>query len=140
MAPRDGRSRLSLSGKAEVVALLGTEDPLVLEIKVFDPVSGRDKVKIRQGSRQAVRYASDFNENAGYLVVFDFSDNLLVLPSEASDRGEFPSGVTYGGKTYFQIVIDIRPDRASASKDKPSGRIEIAYDYLTGDSGSETSQ
>ena len=130
----------ALCGKAEVVALLGTEDPLVLEIKVSDPVFGRNRANIRQGFRQVVRYASDFNESVGYLVVFNASDNLLVLPSEASSRGEFPSRVIYGGKTYFLIVIDIRPDRASASKDKPSGRVEIAYDYLTGDSGSETSQ
>ena len=117
----------SPSGKADIVALLGSDDPLVLEVKVFDPVLSRGKSHLRQGFHQVLRYAGDYNQSLGYLVIFNCSDRQLAISSEEPSGAEFPPRITYGGKTFFVIPIDIHPDTASASKEKPSSRLAIGY-------------
>ena len=117
----------SPSGKADVVALLGSDDPMVLEVKVFDPELSKDKGHIVQGFHQVLRYASDYNQNVGYLVVFDCSLRMLTFSSENASEGDFPPRVTHAGKTFFLISIDIRPDRPSASREAPTNRTEVSY-------------
>ena len=120
----------SPSGKADIIALLDSDDPLVLEIKVFDPNRSKGKSHLRQGFHQVLRYANDYNQSLGYLVVFNSSDSQLVISSEASSEAEFPPRITYGGKTFFVIPIDIHPDTASASKEKPASRLVIDFREL----------
>ena len=120
----------SPSGKADIVALLGSDDPLVLEVKVFDPDRSRGKSNLRQGLHQVLRYANDYNQSLGYLVIFNCSDRQLVISSEEASGAEFPPRITYGGKTFFAIPIDIHPDIASASKEKPASRLTIGYKEL----------
>lgn len=115
----------SPSGKADIIALLGSDDPLVLEVKVFDPDLSKGKSHLRQGFHQVLRYANDYNQNLGYLVIFNCSDRQLVISSEEGSQAEFPPRISYGGKVYFVIPIDIRPDTASASKEKPASRLVI---------------
>ena len=117
----------SPSGEADIVALLGSDDPLVLEVKVFDPGRSRDKSHLRQGFHQVLRYANDYSQSLGYLVIFNCSDRQLIISSEEESGAEFPPRITYGGKTFFVIPIDIHPDTASASKEKPSSRLVIGY-------------
>ena len=62
---------LSPSGKADVVALLGSDDPLVFEVKVFDPERGKGNRQLQQGFHQVLRYADDYNQSLGYLVIFN---------------------------------------------------------------------
>ena len=62
---------LSPSGKADVVVLLGSDDPLVLEVKVFDPERGKGNRQLQQGFHQVLRYADDYNQSLGYLVIFN---------------------------------------------------------------------
>ena len=57
----------SPSGEADIVALLGSDDPLVLEVKVFDPNLSKGKRHLRQGFHQVLRYANDYNQSLGYL-------------------------------------------------------------------------
>ena len=120
----------SPSGKADIIALLGSDDPLVLEVKVFDPDHGKGKSNLRQGFHQVLRYANDYNQSLGYLVIFNCSDRQLVISSEEASGAEFPPRITYGGKTVFAIPIDIHPDIASASKEKPASRLTIGYKEL----------
>ena len=120
----------SPSGKADIVALLGSDDPLVLEVKVFDPVLSRGKSHLQQGFHQVLRYAGDYNQGLGYLVIFNCSDRQLAISSEESSGAEFPPRIVYSGKTFFIIPIDIHPDIASASKEKPSSRLVIGYREL----------
>ena len=123
----------SPSWKADIVALLGSDDPLVLEVKVFDPDRSRGKSNLRQGLHQVLRYAryaNDYNQSLGYLVIFNCSDRQLVISSEEASGAEFPPRITYGGKTFFAIPIDIHPDIASASKEKPASRLTIGYKEL----------
>ncbi len=120
----------SPSGKADIVALLGSDDPLVLEIKVFDPDHSRGKSHLRQGFHQVLRYANDYNQSLGYLVIFNCSDRQLAISSEEASGGEGPPRISYGGKTFFVIPIDIHPATASASREKPASRLVIAYKEL----------
>lgn len=76
----------SPTGRADVVASLGSDDPLVLEVKVFDPERGKNKGHIRQGFHQVASYANDYNESVGYLAVFNCSSGLLTLPSGRTSR------------------------------------------------------
>lgn len=120
----------SPSGKADIVALLGSDDPLALEVKVFDPVLSRGKSHLRQGFHQVLRYADDYNQGLGYLVMFNCSARQLDISSEEPSGAESPPRITYGGKTFFVIPIDIHLDMASASKEKPSSRLVISYREL----------
>ena len=123
---------VSPSGRADVVSLDNSDDPLVLEVKVFDPDRSKDKSGLRQGFHQVLRYANDYQQTVGYLVVFNCSDNQLVWPSEDSSHSEFPPRVVHDGKTFFLIAIDIGADRESASKERPSGRAMISRSELIG--------
>ena len=123
----------SPSGKADIVALLGSEDPLVLEVKVFDPGRSKDKSHLRQGFHQVLRYANDYNQSLGYLVIFNCSDRQLIISSEGKSEASSVPRIMYGGKTFFVITIDINPDTASASKEKPRSRLTIDYKELTGE-------
>ena len=123
---------LSPSGQADVVALLGSDDPLVLEVKVFDPDRSKGKAHIRQGFHQVLRYAEDYNQNVGYLVVFNCSDGQLAFESEAGGS-EFPSRVTHAGKTFFLMTVDISSGRPSASKESSTTRTKISQEELLGE-------
>ena len=115
----------SPSGEADIVALLGSDDPLVLEVKVFDPDLSKGKSHLRQGFHQVLRYANDYNQSLGYLVVFNCSDRQGVVSSDEESGAEFPPRITYGGKTFFVIPIDIHSDTDSASREKPASRLVI---------------
>ncbi|MDE0269024.1 MAG: hypothetical protein OXI96_08320 [Acidimicrobiaceae bacterium] len=121
----------SPSGRADVINLDDADDPLVLEVKVFDPDQGRGKNHLRQGFHQVLRYANDYQQNVGYLVVFNCSGNQLVWPSNSSDS-EFPPRIVHDDKTFFLLSIDIGTNRKSASKERPSGRYTISRNELIG--------
>lgn len=121
----------SPSGKVDIVALLGSDDPLVLEVKVFDPNLNRDKSHLRRGFHQVLRYANDYNQSLGYLVIFNCSDRQLVISSDDSPSPDFPPRIAYAGKTFFVVPINVRPDLPSASKEKPASRMTITSEELT---------
>ena len=123
----------SPSGRADVVSLNEPNDPLVLEVKVFHPDRGKGKSHLRQGFHQVLRYANDYQQNVGYLVVFNCSDQQLVLPSDESAISEFTPRIVYDGKTFFFVSIDLGADRVSASREKPSARAVISYRELIGE-------
>ena len=119
---------VSPSGQTDVVAMLDSSDSLVLEVKVFDPGRQRGKRHVCQGFHQVNRYADDYQQNVGYLVVFNCSDRQIVFPSEAG--GEVPPRITHAGKTFFLIAVDVNPNRASASKENPSRREQVTREDL----------
>ena len=123
----------SPSGEADIVALLGSDDPLVLEVKVFDPQSSKGKSNLKQGFHQVVKYSNDYNQSLGYLVIFNCSGRPLVISPDEPSEPEFPPRLNYGGKTFFAIPVDIHPDTVSASKEKPASRITINYRELVGE-------
>ena len=120
----------SPSGQADIVALLGSDDPIVLEVKVFDPSRSKGKRHLSQGFHQVLRYSNDYNQSVGYLVVFNCSDRQLVISSDEPSDTEFPPRITYAGKTFFTISIDIHTTLVSASKEKPTNRLVINTNEL----------
>ena len=128
----------SPSGRADIVALLESDDPLVLEVKVFDPDRSRGRSHIRQGFQQVLRYAQDYNQSVGYLVIFNCSDRQLVISTEEASEIEFPPRINYGGKTIFVITIDVHPDVASASRERPADRQVISSEELIGAQGARS--
>ncbi len=122
----------SPSGNADVIALVGTADPLVLEVKVFDPARGKRKNNLRQGFHQVLRYANDYNEGIGYLVIFNCSGRPLAISPIENTGQEFPTRITHTGKTFFIVTININPDQASASKENPASRVVVSAAELVG--------
>ena len=122
----------SPSGQADIVALLESDDPLVLEVKVFDPERSRGRSHIKQGFQQVTRYAQDYNQSVGYLVIFNCSTKQLVISPEETLEADFPPRISYGGKTFFVIPIDIHPEVASASRERPADRQVVTSEELIG--------
>ena len=118
----------SPSGEADVVADLGGDDPLALEVKLFLPSSGKDDAYIRQGFAQAVRYANDFMVPAGYLAVFNLTEELLVF--EGDGQARWPPTVRVGDTTVFFVAVQLNPDRPAASKDRQLARRLITNEFL----------
>ena len=112
----------SPSGEADVVALLESDDPIVLEVKVYDPDRSRSVRHLRQGFHQVLRYANDYNQSTGYLVIFNCSAHQMLVAGKHSEPTETPARIKHAGKTFFVFVIDVNPDIASASKEDPSSR------------------
>ena len=121
----------SPSGKADVVAWLGTNDPLVLEAKVFNPNRSQQKRDLQRGFHQVSIYADNYNESVGYLVIFNCSENELVIAPDSETEPEYPHRIEFGGKTFFVVVINLNPDRKPASKEGPSSRQTVFHSELT---------
>ena len=122
----------SPSGKTDVVALLGSDDPMVLEVKVYDPDRSRTVSHLRQGFHQVLRYSDNYNQNVGYLVIFNCSSHLMAITDTDSEPTETPTRIKHANKTFFVFVIDVNPETASASRENPSSRRVIQYRDLVG--------
>lgn len=116
----------SASGRADVVAALEGDDPLVCEIKLYDGNS-YGTAYLRQGVGQAVRYAHDYSKPAAFLVVFNLSDERLQFPSDATNQ-EQPPRLQIEGVTVFLVVVQAKPI-PPASKDRRQVR-EVPRDDL----------
>lgn len=119
----------SASGRADVVSLVNTEDPLVMEIKIYDSERKYGKERIISGFTQIVKYANDYHKNIGYLVVFNLDEIEIEVESIESDN-KFPNRVIFNGKTYYIIIINLNYD-TSASKQGKLNRLTIPYNDLT---------
>lgn len=122
---------LSPSGRTDILAGLHTPDPLVLEVKLFDPDKGYGKTYVRQGLTQVYKYAADYNKTVGYLVVYNLSDHDLVFQTTQDDK-RWPPRVQVGNSTFFIIPIDVHPVERTASQQKKLRRCEISEAYLLG--------
>ena len=97
----------SATGKADLVADLDKDDPLVCEIKLFD---GDDygPSYLSQGVNQALAYARDYGKPAGHLVVFNLTQAPLQLPSD-DEQSLWPPRLHVAGRTIFLVVVQARP-------------------------------
>lgn len=77
-------------GRADIVARLETDDPLVLEVKVWDPELGYGEDRVRDGLRQVMDYADRYGKDKGYVVVFNLDRNPLIFRGDP-DTAEWPS-------------------------------------------------
>jgi len=106
---------LSESGRADIVADVGEVKPLVLEIKLFDPDRGYARPYIAKGFRQALSYADDYGQNAGYLVIFNCTPKRIIFQTDALDN-LWPPRLQVGHTTILLIVIDLYVWEHSASQ------------------------
>lgn len=105
----------SASGEVDMVSVQQSLNPLVADVKIYEPESSRGSAYIRRGFYQVYRYLHDFNQPIGYLVVFKGSEKLLVFSGATSNAEQVPF-LTINDKTIFLIQIDIFPHQESASK------------------------
>lgn len=119
----------SPSGRTDIVADLGEERPVVLEIKLFDPERSYDRSYIRKGFRQIYDYATDYSQSAGYLVIFNCSPRTIVFNTKSASR-QWPSRIEIDHKTFFLITIDLAVLEVSASKRGTLEPYDIGEDYL----------
>lgn len=105
----------SPSGRADVVADVGEDQLLVMEVKLFDLERSYDRSYIRQGFRQIHDYAADYGQSVGYLVIFNCSPQTLVFRTSVQNR-LWPPRIELDHKTFFLIVIDLVVPEQSASQ------------------------
>jgi hypothetical protein len=93
-------------GQADVVVGLETDDPLVLEIKVWDSKKGNREDRVRDGLCQARYYAEMYGKDRGHIAVFNLDLEPLEFENPSSGGG-WPARLEVGGRTYYFIAIDI---------------------------------
>ena len=96
----------SPGGKADVVARLETDDPLVLEIKVWDSNRGYTDNRLRDGLRQVMDYTAKYGKNIGYVAVFNLDPEPLVFAGSCQTDQE-SARLEIGGRTYYFVAVDI---------------------------------
>ncbi len=108
-------SPLSASGRPDIVAIAATDKPCALEVKTFKlPQYARSY--LAKGFAQAYRYACDYAQPFGYLVVFNVSQKELIF--QTSGHAETLPCVTVGDKAIFIVVIRLFPDVSASAKGK----------------------
>lgn len=117
----------SSSGKADIVANLESDDPLVCEVKLFDDIS-YNAAYLAKGLNQAVRYAEDYGKDEAYLVIFNLAERRLELPTDDADYG-WPPRLHTAGKTVFLIDVQVAP-LPSASQQRARQPIAVSRDDL----------
>jgi hypothetical protein len=104
----------SPSGRADVIGQIDTEDPLVIEIKIFDRNKGYGKDRIKSGFAQIIKYANDYNKNVGYLVIYNM-DNAELNMEFSESKSVFPPTIAFNNKVFYFIVVNVAI-QAAASK------------------------
>jgi hypothetical protein len=122
----------SASGEADMVGMQHSSDPLIADVKIFDPDSSRGSAYIKRGFHQVYRYLEDFNKPVGYLVVFLVTPKRLEIQLESPGETLVPA-ITIHHKTIFMIQVDIFPHEEPASR-RPVAECEtISADELAGE-------
>ena len=105
---------VSASGEADAVSSQQGEEPLIVDVKIFNPDKSKGKNYIAKGFRQVYDYTLDYNEPIGYLVIFKTceQDIKFTLP----DSTHSTPFVKHNNKTIFFLVVDVYAYEASASK------------------------
>jgi hypothetical protein len=111
------------SGRADIIGQIDTNDPLIVEVKVFDLEKNYRKDRITSGFSQCVKYANDYNKNVAYLVVFNVSPKEIVFKFKETDNF-FPPKLIVGNKVFYFVVINLNQD-VSASKIGKTDFVEI---------------
>lgn len=103
----------SASGQPDIVGMIDTENPLILEVKYYDGDKYK-KNRIIDGFAQIVKYTGDYNKNIGYLVVFNLSQTEINIDSEDNTK-QFPSRINFNNKDYFIVVINLNFDKSAST-------------------------
>lgn len=116
----------SISGEIDLIASQNTDDPLLLDTKIFDG-DGRGKAYIRKGFNQIYTYTQQYNEPFGYLLIYKISERDLRFSLRMSSN--IPM-VIHNHKTIFLITIDLYPHDKPVSQREPIKATEITEEEL----------
>ncbi|MBX2888007.1 MAG: hypothetical protein KF829_05090 [Ferruginibacter sp.] len=108
----------SASGRADIVGMLDTIDPLVLEIKIYDAEKGYKKQRVIDGFNQVVRYANDYNKPVGYLIVFVIDHVEFSFQSSTNEK-TWPVKIETQGKAFYIIFINLFDGTSASSSRAP---------------------
>lgn len=119
----------SASGRADIIGEIETDDPLVVEIKIFDRSKSYGKERIKDGFNQIVKYANDYNKDVGYLVIFNM-DKAELNFNFTDNSNIFPPSIQFNNKIFYFVVIN-SANNETASKSGTIQEIEITEKELT---------
>lgn len=108
----------SASGRADIVGLIDKDDPLVLEIKIYDSSRGYRKNRVIDGFTQIVKYSNDYNKSVGYLIVFNIDNVEIDIQKTTTRHTSYPRSVIFNHKTYFIIVVNLNQDVTASKQGK----------------------
>jgi hypothetical protein len=117
----------SASGQVDLLADQASGDPFVADAKIFNPKTKHERRKIIEGFAQVYRYAVDYNEPFGYLIIFKTGSADLRFLTEMSQGTPL---VVCNGKTIFFLVIDVDSHKKPASKGGRLNPTEISQAEL----------
>lgn len=115
---------VSPRGKADIVAGLETDDPLVLEVKVWDSSKGYRENRVRDGLRQAMQYAADYGKDGGYIVVFNLDKEPLSFANQFT-KNAWPPRIEHGGRTYHFVDVNIADQTKPVSQQEKGRRVSV---------------
>lgn len=118
----------SSSGRADIIGLIETNDPLILEIKIFDKQRSYGKPRISSGFAQIVRYARDYNKPVGYLVIYNLDKVEIHIETERKDK-TFPYRIEFAGKIFYIIIVNLNFG-TSSSKLKKLDVVSLTMDEI----------
>lgn len=116
----------SITGEIDLIAAQNTEDPLLLDAKLFDG-EGRGKAYIRKGFNQIYTYTQQYNEPFGYLLIYKVTEKDLRFSLRLSSN--IPM-VVHNHKTIFLVTIDLYPHEKPVSQRPPLKVVEITEEEL----------
>ena len=117
----------SLTGEIDLIAAQGSDDPLLLDTKIFDADS-RGKNYICKGFNQIYTYTQQYNEPFGYLIIYRIAEADLRFSLSTISRN-IPI-VIHNHKSLFLITIDIYPHAKPVSQREPLKVVEITESEL----------
>ncbi|MEU9242841.1 hypothetical protein [Streptomyces sp. NPDC048385] len=113
----------SASGQVDVVAGLDGDDPLVCEVKLYDPArSGYGVPYAAKGFRQALDYAHDYGKSVAHLVTFNLGDHGLQMPTDETSK-PWPPRLHVEGVTVYLVVVNAKPLPSASNRGKASPRV-----------------
>jgi len=121
----------SASGEADAVSSQKGEEPLIADVKIFNPGKGKGKDYIAKGFRQVYDYTLDYNEPIGYLVIFKTCEEDLKFSLLGSSHST--PFIKHNNKTIFFLVVDVQSYEASASKRGKLKVVEFTEEDLAGE-------
>jgi hypothetical protein len=115
------------SGRPDIVVPDEEDEPLPLEVKVYDPARDRGDAWVRSGFVQAIEYAHDYRRPDAYLAIFDASTDGLAVHGD--DPGGHPPRVLCSGVTVFIVSIPIGSAQPASGR-KTAKRRTLDGDYF----------
>lgn len=119
----------SATGRADIVGEIETDDPLVVEIKIFDREKGYGKDRIKDGFSQIVKYVNDYQKDVGYLVIYNM-DKAEINLNFLDKSNVFPPEISFNNKKFYFVIINCAM-QSSASRSGVVQEVEISENELT---------